>query len=67
MISVVNPTESRAPSPNVEARVEDGKLLYEKRWFHRGQSVFVEGRDYPRFPAHITAIGSECVSYIICK
>lgn len=29
--------------PVIETRIEDGKLLYEKRWYHRGQSVFVEG------------------------
>lgn len=56
-----NSAENRAPSPYAEARVEDGKLLYDRRWYHRGQSIFVEGRDYPRFPAHITAIGSDCV------
>ncbi|CAK1545084.1 unnamed protein product [Leptosia nina] len=44
-----------------ETRVEDGKLLYERRWFHRGQSVYVEGRDMPRFPAHIHAITDEAV------
>lgn len=26
----------------VETRIEDGKLLYERRWFHRGQAVYVE-------------------------
>ncbi|XP_030750465.1 sin3 histone deacetylase corepressor complex component SDS3-like [Sitophilus oryzae] len=29
----------------IETRIEDEKLLYEKRWFHRGQSIFVEGKD----------------------
>lgn len=28
----------------VETRIEDGKLLYERRWFHRGQAVYVEVR-----------------------
>ncbi|XP_046965342.1 sin3 histone deacetylase corepressor complex component SDS3 [Vanessa cardui] len=44
-----------------DARVEDGKLLYERRWFHRGQSVYVEGRDLPRFPAHIHAITDDAI------
>lgn len=47
--------------PLIETRIEDGKLLYEKRWFHRGQSVFVEGRDLPKFPASISAIGNDVV------
>lgn len=45
----------------IETRIEDGKLLYEKRWFHRGQSVFVEGRDMPKFPANICAIGNDII------
>lgn len=49
-------------APTVETRIEDGKLLYERRWFHRGQSVYVEGRDMPKFPANISAIGPEAVS-----
>jgi len=30
--------------------------------FHRGQPVYVEGKDLPRFPAIISAIGTEAVS-----
>ncbi|XP_063359980.1 sin3 histone deacetylase corepressor complex component SDS3 [Cydia amplana] len=44
-----------------DTRVEDGKLLFERRWFHRGQSVYVEGRDMPRFPGHIHAITDEAI------
>lgn len=45
----------------VETRIEDGKLLYEKRWFHRGQQIYVEGKELPKFGATITAIGNEVV------
>ncbi|CAK1581496.1 unnamed protein product [Parnassius mnemosyne] len=46
-----------------DARVEDGKLLYERRWFHRGQSVYVEGpgREMNKFPGHIHAITDEAI------
>ncbi|XP_014370909.2 sin3 histone deacetylase corepressor complex component SDS3 [Papilio machaon] len=46
-----------------EARVEDGKLWYERRWFHRGQSVYVEarGREIGRFAGHIHAITDEAI------
>ncbi|GBP86432.1 Sin3 histone deacetylase corepressor complex component SDS3 [Eumeta japonica] len=44
-----------------ETRVEDGKLLYERRWFHRGQSVYVEGRDLSRFAGHIHSITDETI------
>jgi Sin3 histone deacetylase corepressor complex component SDS3 len=30
--------------------------------YHRGQPVYVEGKDLPRFPAIISAIGTEAVS-----
>lgn len=40
----------------VETRIEDGKLLYERRWFHRGQAVYVEGNDVSKFSANISAI-----------
>ncbi|XP_045533174.1 sin3 histone deacetylase corepressor complex component SDS3 [Pieris brassicae] len=53
--------ESPPERETADTRVEDGKLLYERRWFHRGQSVYVEGRDMPRFPAHIHAITDEAV------
>ncbi|XP_065082358.1 sin3 histone deacetylase corepressor complex component SDS3-like [Ochlerotatus camptorhynchus] len=49
------------PTPLVETKIEDGKLLYERRWFHRGQPVYVEGKDIPRFSANISAIGSEAI------
>ncbi|KAH0949601.1 hypothetical protein HN011_004007 [Eciton burchellii] len=45
----------------VETRIEDGKLLYERRWFHRGQPVYVEGKDLSRFAANISAIGTEAI------
>lgn len=54
-------SSSFSEMPLIETRIEDGKLLYEKRWFHRGQSVFVEGRDIPKFPANISAIGNDAV------
>ncbi|XP_004930353.1 sin3 histone deacetylase corepressor complex component SDS3 isoform X2 [Bombyx mandarina] len=48
-------------SETCDTRVEDGKLLYERRWYHRGQSVYVEGRDLPKFPGHIHAITDEAI------
>ncbi|KAJ8686410.1 hypothetical protein QAD02_022204 [Eretmocerus hayati] len=48
-------------STTVETRIEDGKLLYERRWFHRGQPVYVEGKDMSKFSANISAIGTEAI------
>jgi len=52
----------RSSSPNFarDARIEDGKLFYEKRWFRRGQTVWVEGKD-GNYGATISAIGSEAI------
>lgn len=49
------------PNSYVETRIEDNKLLYERRWFCRGQQVYVEGKDMNKFAATITAIGNEVV------
>ena len=27
---------------HIEARIEDGKLFYDKKWFHRGQNILLE-------------------------
>ncbi|XP_017794064.1 PREDICTED: sin3 histone deacetylase corepressor complex component SDS3 isoform X4 [Habropoda laboriosa] len=48
-------------TPMIETRIEDGKLLHERRWFHRGQPVYVEGKDLTRFAANISAIGTEAI------
>lgn len=53
--------------PIVETKIEDGKLLYERRWFHRGQPVYVEGKDTPKFPGTITGILNEIVSFFCLK
>jgi Sin3 histone deacetylase corepressor complex component SDS3 len=41
---------------HIDTRIEDGKLLYERRWYHRGQAVYIEGTDVSRFAANISAI-----------
>ncbi|KAI5696824.1 hypothetical protein M8J75_000743 [Diaphorina citri] len=45
-----------------EVKIEDGKLWYERRWFHRGQSVFVEGKTVGRFAANVCAVSGDAVS-----
>ena len=29
-----------------DVRVEEGKLFYENKWFHKGQQVFVESKEH---------------------
>lgn len=57
--SSLPPTESYSM---IETKIEDGKLLFERRWFHRGQPVYVEGREIVKFAATISAIGNDVVS-----
>uniref|UniRef100_A0A8D8RNZ7 Sin3 histone deacetylase corepressor complex component SDS3 n=1 Tax=Cacopsylla melanoneura TaxID=428564 RepID=A0A8D8RNZ7_9HEMI len=45
-----------------EVKIEDGKLWYERRWFHRGQSVFVEGKTVGRFAANVSLVSGDAVS-----
>ena len=48
---------SSTPTFARDARIEDGKLFYEKRWFRRGQTVWVESKD-GSYGATISAIGN---------
>ncbi|XP_063397083.1 sin3 histone deacetylase corepressor complex component SDS3-like isoform X2 [Mytilus trossulus] len=53
---------SSPPSPienNSELKIEDGRLFYDKRWFHRNQPVFIEGKDIGKLNGVITAIGTQ--------
>lgn len=55
------PTDS-PPSPvenNNELKIEDGRLFYDRRWFHRNQPVFIEGKDVGKVNGVITAIGTQ--------
>ncbi|XP_055927133.1 sin3 histone deacetylase corepressor complex component SDS3-like isoform X3 [Argiope bruennichi] len=38
-----SPSDQRATS--IEVKVEDGKLYYDKKWYHRGQQIYYEGKE----------------------
>merc|ERR1712241_1430123 len=57
--SSTSSTGGSSPSYYRDTRIEEGKLFYEKRWFRRGQSVQVEQKSGEKFPAMISAIGTE--------
>lgn len=42
----------------IEARIEDGKLFYERKCYQRGQSVCVDSKDMGRFFGVISAVGT---------
>ena len=68
MKSTVSP--ARSPSPGgssslsiqgKDAKIEDGKLFYEKPLFRPFQYVIVNWKDGPSYEAVISAIGSEAI------
>ncbi|CAB3991286.1 Hypothetical predicted protein [Paramuricea clavata] len=40
-----------------DIRVEDGKLFHDRRWYHRGQQVYVESKESGKVSGIIHAIG----------
>ncbi|XP_014678227.1 PREDICTED: sin3 histone deacetylase corepressor complex component SDS3-like [Priapulus caudatus] len=55
---VKKPNPSISTDTQPEYRIEDGKLFYEKKWFHRGNAIFLEGKDIGKISAVISAIGA---------
>ncbi|KAH9391196.1 Sin3 histone deacetylase corepressor complex component SDS3 [Tyrophagus putrescentiae] len=49
-----------AALPMVDARIEGGKLFYNKKWFHRGQNVMLESTELggTKQPGNILQIGA---------
>ena len=60
-ISTTDNSRSRISTYPKDCRIEEGKLFYEKRWYRRGQSIQLESSKSEKFPAMISAIGSESI------
>lgn len=43
---------------STDVRIEDGKLFFDKKWFHRGQNIQLESSDGTKCSAMIVQIGS---------
>lgn len=39
-----------------EARIDEGKLFYENRWFHKGQHIFIESKEHGQESGVISSI-----------
>ncbi|XP_073917198.1 sin3 histone deacetylase corepressor complex component SDS3 isoform X2 [Castor canadensis] len=50
------PTES--PAQRFEARIEDGKLYYDKRWYHKSQAIYLESKDNQKLSCVISSVGA---------
>ncbi|XP_029639674.1 sin3 histone deacetylase corepressor complex component SDS3 isoform X1 [Octopus sinensis] len=55
----VSPPNSVDSSLPMEAKIEDGRLYYDKRWFHKGQPVYIEAKDMEKIMGIISTIGTQ--------
>uniref|UniRef100_A0A8C6NW86 SDS3 homolog, SIN3A corepressor complex component n=1 Tax=Nothobranchius furzeri TaxID=105023 RepID=A0A8C6NW86_NOTFU len=46
------------PSQRYEARIEDGKLYYDKRWYHKSQAIYLESKDSTKISCVISSVGT---------
>jgi len=42
-----------------DAWIEDGRLYFDKKWFHRNQPVYIESKDAGKVSAVISAVGTQ--------
>uniref|UniRef100_A0A8D0C6Y1 SDS3 homolog, SIN3A corepressor complex component n=1 Tax=Salvator merianae TaxID=96440 RepID=A0A8D0C6Y1_SALMN len=50
------PAES--PAQRFEARIEDGKLYYDKRWYHKSQAIYLESKENTKISCVISSVGA---------
>uniref|UniRef100_A0A672IBB3 Sin3 histone deacetylase corepressor complex component SDS3 n=2 Tax=Salarias fasciatus TaxID=181472 RepID=A0A672IBB3_SALFA len=50
------PMES--PTQRYEARIEEGKLYYDKRWYHKSQAIYLESKDNTKISCVISTVGT---------
>uniref|UniRef100_A0A8D3DEI2 SDS3 homolog, SIN3A corepressor complex component n=1 Tax=Scophthalmus maximus TaxID=52904 RepID=A0A8D3DEI2_SCOMX len=47
-----------SPSQRYEARIEEGKLYYDKRWYHKSQAIYLESKDNTKISCVISSVGT---------
>uniref|UniRef100_A0A673MW18 Sin3 histone deacetylase corepressor complex component SDS3-like n=1 Tax=Sinocyclocheilus rhinocerous TaxID=307959 RepID=A0A673MW18_9TELE len=52
------PTPVDAPSLRYEARIEEGKLYYDKRWYHKSQAIYLESKENTKISCVISSVGT---------
>uniref|UniRef100_A0A2K6AUE7 SDS3 homolog, SIN3A corepressor complex component n=1 Tax=Macaca nemestrina TaxID=9545 RepID=A0A2K6AUE7_MACNE len=45
-------------SQRFEAPIEDGKLCYDKRWYHKSQAIHLESKDNQKLSCMISSVGA---------
>ncbi|KAI3372580.1 hypothetical protein L3Q82_023052, partial [Scortum barcoo] len=51
-------------SQRYEARIEEGKLYYDKRWYHKSQAIYLESKDNTKISCVISSVGTNEVSFL---
>ncbi|NXP81530.1 SDS3 deacetylase, partial [Ramphastos sulfuratus] len=51
-------TPAESPAPRFEARIEDGKLYYDKRWYHKSQAIYLESKENTKISCVISSVGA---------
>ncbi|XP_072100483.1 sin3 histone deacetylase corepressor complex component SDS3-like isoform X2 [Mobula birostris] len=51
-------TPAESPARRYEARIEDGKLYYDKGWHHKGQAIYLESKVNTEIGCVISSVGT---------
>ncbi|XP_040201624.1 sin3 histone deacetylase corepressor complex component SDS3 isoform X3 [Rana temporaria] len=51
-------TQTESPALRFEARIEEGKLYYDKRWYHKSQAIYLESKDNTKISCVISSVGT---------
>ncbi|NXS84347.1 SDS3 deacetylase, partial [Erpornis zantholeuca] len=51
-------TPAESPAQRFEARIEDGKLYYDKRWYHKSQAIYLESKENTKLSCVISSVGA---------
>ncbi|XP_035235594.1 sin3 histone deacetylase corepressor complex component SDS3 isoform X1 [Anguilla rostrata] len=51
-------TPLEAPTQRYEARIEEGKLYYDKRWYHKSQAIYLESKENTKISCVISSVGT---------
>ncbi|KAG5280509.1 hypothetical protein AALO_G00060860 [Alosa alosa] len=51
-------TPLEATTQRYEARIEEGKLYYDKRWYHKSQAIYLESKENTKISCVISSIGA---------
>ncbi|XP_061116649.1 sin3 histone deacetylase corepressor complex component SDS3 isoform X1 [Conger conger] len=47
-----------APAQRYEARIEEGKLYYDKRWYNKSQAIYLESKENTKISCVISSVGT---------